>query len=237
MRPTSDDNRMRKASFEPATENHTITYDEHMKYICFSFLYPHQLWRMITVNLIHMGWFHLLSNLSKQLMYGILLERKYGSVRVITLYWLSEFGASLNSMLSGSRNFGVGSSGAIFGVMLFFIVERFSAMKNNVNHRISILIQLVLLVVLPMTISICQIIILKIDPAHSAHLGGGLVGVLFGIGMFGCPCLYNNEHNSCQTICRRTAFGVLFLYFGISLIIVFRTNAPFLGSFMSTNPS
>ncbi len=99
MRPTPDDIRMRIVSCIASRENTTCYYEDELKTMCFSFMYPHQLWRMVTVNLLHASWFHLLSNLSKQLLYGILLERKYGSVRIAVIYWLSNLGASLNFML------------------------------------------------------------------------------------------------------------------------------------------
>ena len=50
-----------------------------------------------------MNWIHVLSILSKQLLYGIPLERKYGSVRVAVIYWLSELGASLSFMLKNKE--------------------------------------------------------------------------------------------------------------------------------------
>ena len=46
---------------------------------------------------------HLLSNLLTQLVQGIPLERKYGSVRVAIIYWLSELGASLSSMIKDTE--------------------------------------------------------------------------------------------------------------------------------------
>jgi membrane associated rhomboid family serine protease len=99
MRPTPDGIRIRIVNCNPSMKNTTCYYDNELKKICFSFMYPHQLWRMITVNLLHMSSFHLLATLSKQLLYGILLERKYGSVRIAVIYWLSELGASLGFML------------------------------------------------------------------------------------------------------------------------------------------
>jgi hypothetical protein len=100
MRPTPHDIRIRIVSCKSSMKNATCYYDDELKNICFSFMYPHQLWRMVTVNLLHMTWVHLLSNNSKLLLQGILLERKYGSIHVAVLYWLSNLGASLNFMLT-----------------------------------------------------------------------------------------------------------------------------------------
>lgn len=121
---------------------------------------------------------------------------------------------------------GIGASGALYGIMLFLIVERLVAMSTNTGRRLFIFIQLILLLLLPNTVTGLFIIIFKPTVAHSAHFGGGLVGFLFGIGMFGCPWPWHNEHTICQTICRRTAFVFLSLYYIITLTIFFLRDAP-----------
>jgi membrane associated rhomboid family serine protease len=103
MRPTPDHIRTLIVACNPSMENTTCYYDDELKKICFSFMYPHQLWRFVTVNLLHISLVHLLSGLLRQLLYGILLEHKYGSVRLAVIYWLSDLGASLCSMLA-NRN-------------------------------------------------------------------------------------------------------------------------------------
>jgi len=99
MRPTAHNIRVQIVSCKPSMKNATCYYDDALKNICFSFMYPHQLWRMITVNLVHMNLFHLLSNLLRQFVYGILLERKYGSACIAVIYWLSNIGACLSFMI------------------------------------------------------------------------------------------------------------------------------------------
>jgi membrane associated rhomboid family serine protease len=99
MRPTPHYIRTDIVSCEQSMKNETCYYDDVLKDMCFSFMYPHQLWRMITVNLIHMDWLHILSNLLGQLLQGIPLEYKYGSVYVAIIYWLSTLGANLSFMI------------------------------------------------------------------------------------------------------------------------------------------
>jgi membrane associated rhomboid family serine protease len=82
---------------------------------------------------------------------------------------------------------GVGASGVLYGPMLFLIVDRLIAMQTNIGHRLFIPMQLALLMLLPIIASISLIIIFKSNVAHSAHFGGGLVGFLYGVCMFGCP--------------------------------------------------
>ena len=98
MRPTSDDIRIRNVTCHRSMTSEICTYDDVLKRMCWSFAYPHQLWRMMTVNILHLSCLHLISNLSVQLLQGIPLERKYGSGRVAIVYWLSGLGASLSIM-------------------------------------------------------------------------------------------------------------------------------------------
>ncbi|CAF1086124.1 unnamed protein product [Adineta ricciae] len=214
MRPASSESRTTIVYCPSLIENRTCNYDDQLKNYCLSFAYPHQYWRMVSVNIVHLNWIHVIANVSRQLMYGILLERKYGTMRLLVVYWLSELGASLTCLLSSTslHNSSIGASGAIYGIMFFFVIERFSTMANNANNRIFIVIQLLVLVVLPMTVSVSIAMILKIRPAHLAHLGGIAVGSLFGIGIFGCP--YKQGRGSCQVICplrRRIRTSILLL--------------------------
>lgn len=87
--------RTRIVSCPRTMTNVTCYYDDVLKDTCFSFIYPYQIWRLLTVNLFHTQWLHLLSNLLAQLLSGVPLERKYGSLRVAVIYWLSGLGASL----------------------------------------------------------------------------------------------------------------------------------------------
>ncbi len=119
---------------------------------------------------------------------------------------------------------GIGASGALYGLMLFLIVDRFNAMQTNPNRRPFILIQLVLLVLLPCLTIIPIILIIDFNAAHSAHFGGGLVGFLCGVSMLGCP--WANDQCIFRTACRRMALVSLALYFIISVTIFFVKDVP-----------
>ncbi|CAF3383528.1 unnamed protein product [Rotaria socialis] len=226
MRPTPDKIRMRTVSCDSMMRNQTCYYDDALKKMCFSFMYPHQLWRMVTANLIHINWVHLLANLSQLFLYGIPLERKYGSVLVIFIYWLSELGSGLTYMIKNRADSSVGASGSVYGLMLFLTVDRLIAMQVNTDRWISILIYLLLLVLLPIVVTIIVPIALRWTVAHSAHVGGGLMGFLVGVGKLGFPLLHNHQPNICRTTCRYLAFVFLSLYCVIILIVFFLTNAP-----------
>ena len=94
MRPSPEEIRTAKVPCFSWLKDSECLYDDVLQRTCSSFLYPHQLWRFFTVNFFHLTWLHLLSNLSIQLVQGIPLERKYGSWRIILVYWISGLGAS-----------------------------------------------------------------------------------------------------------------------------------------------
>ena len=101
MKGTALADRQRSISCSARDEDSSnCSYDDVLRSVCFPFLYPYQLYRIFTVNLVHANHLHLFSNTFKQLLYGIPLERKYGTIRVVSIYWLSEFGASLAGMLA-----------------------------------------------------------------------------------------------------------------------------------------
>jgi membrane associated rhomboid family serine protease len=119
----------------------------------------------------------------------------------------------------------IGASGALHGLMLFLTVDRLIAMQTNTGRRLFVLMQLVLLVLIPVFASITLIIVYKLNVAHSAHFGGGLVGFLLGVGMLDCPLPWNNERCICRIV-----FVFLVLYYVITLTIFFLMDAPIVGS-------
>ncbi|CAF1200464.1 unnamed protein product [Rotaria sp. Silwood1] len=98
MRPTEQNIRMHSVYCKPYIKRDICYYDELLKYECFSFAYPHQVWRMITVSFLHINWLHLISNLSAQLIQGIPLECKYGTRYILVIYLVSGVGSSLLGM-------------------------------------------------------------------------------------------------------------------------------------------
>jgi len=122
----------------------------------------------------------------------------------------------------------IGASGSLYGLMVFLIVDRIIALRINPGRRFFIIIQLALLL-FPHIISIIPMII-KYNVAHSAHIGGGFVGFLLGIGMIGCLPPWNNENGIGRTACQRTAFIFLILYYVITFASFFLSYAPIVHS-------
>ena len=127
---------------------------------------------------------------------------------------------------------GVGASGALYGLLLFFIMDRIIALRTNSDRRLFILLQLVLLVLLPLFITNLLMFMLKFKVAHSAHFGGGLVGFLCSVYILDCSWPWSSEHCFSQTVCRALGFIFLFLYFAITLTIFMLIDAPTVGGIL-----
>jgi len=75
-----------------------------------------QLWRFFTPMLLHGSILHIGFNMYALYIFGIGLERRYGSGRFLLLYILSGFAGTVFSFLFSSAN-SIGASGAIFGLI------------------------------------------------------------------------------------------------------------------------
>jgi membrane associated rhomboid family serine protease len=87
-----------------------------------------ELWRMWTVTLVHAPLqempLHLLFNLYALWLAGPFVERLYGRGTFLVLYLLFAMGGSLGTFAFGDVRYGVGASGAIFGLFgLLFAVQ------------------------------------------------------------------------------------------------------------------
>lgn len=153
----------------------------------------HFLWTFITSMFIHAGLGHLFANMVSLIFMGGFVERLIGNKRFLKLYFIGGFVASLTfivlagmfgSTAIGAKLFGtpfsyaVGASGAIFAlggllailtpkmrVLVFFIIPMpmWAAMIGFV------FIIWALSLALPLNIG------------NSAHLGGLLVGIVYGL--------------------------------------------------------
>jgi len=141
-----------------------------------------QLWRWITYQFIHAGFFHILFNMLMLYWFGPMMEQWWGSRRFLAFYLLcGSSGAAMYTLLtlvpglismSGPL---VGASGAIMGVMV-------GCMMVAPRQRISLLfppvsMQMRTLIMFLLGLSILRILI---DDANAggeaAHLGGAALG-------------------------------------------------------------
>ena len=86
----------------------------------------HQWYRMITSAFLHEGWTHIIFNMLALVFVGPAVEAALGTVRFLVLYLLSALGGSVASyLLTKPFVYGIGASGAIFGLMgAYYVLAR-----------------------------------------------------------------------------------------------------------------
>jgi membrane associated rhomboid family serine protease len=124
-------------------------------------------YRLLTSAFLHGGTFHVLANMFALAQIGPMLEAALGRVRYLALYVLSALGGSAMSMvLSDPRSYGVGASGAIFGLFGAFYV----VLRRQGRDTSSITVLLIINTVIGFTPG------LNID--WRAHFGGLVTGAV-----------------------------------------------------------
>ena len=113
----------------------------------------------------------------------------------------------------------IGASGALYGILFFFIVERLITMKRQPGRRMLIFVQLVVLVIVPTFVTMTLVKYFKYRVAHSVHFGGALVGFLTVLIL----------DSQARPIVRWISFAIIAVYFALTTIIFFLTDAPFIG--------
>src|SRR3984957_16657478 len=83
------------------------------------------IWQLFTYLFLHGGLMHLLFNMLTLWMFGVTLERDWGTRRFLKYYFLCGIGAGLcdvtvNALLGNWYTSTIGASGAIYGVLLAF---------------------------------------------------------------------------------------------------------------------
>eukprot|EP01114_Cavostelium_apophysatum_P017521 TRINITY_DN5226_c0_g1_i1.p1 TRINITY_DN5226_c0_g1~~TRINITY_DN5226_c0_g1_i1.p1 ORF type:complete len:330 (-),score=52.92 TRINITY_DN5226_c0_g1_i1:15-1004(-) len=134
-----------------------------------------QVWRFITPIFLHAGLIHIFFNVFAQLRFGMALERRWGLIKYVALYFVSGIGGVLMSCLIRYNTLSVGASGAIMGLMGGYLAEIIMTWhKTDPRLRQTSLIQLVFVIVITMVISASPYI------DAGAHFGGVVVGYLMG---------------------------------------------------------
>ena len=131
-------------------------------------------WRFITPAFLHGSLAHIFFNMYALLSIGGLLERHYGYIRFITLYFLAAFSGNVFSFLfTGENGYSVGASTAVFGLigaeLIFFYQNRElfgSYAKQAISNTVFI-------------IAINLFIGLNPNIDNWGHIGGLLGGAMF----------------------------------------------------------
>lgn len=136
-------------------------------------------WQLLTYGFLHGGFNHLFLNMFALWMFGLPIERIWGSRRFAFYYVVCIFGAAITQLvvqqLSGEFYPTIGASGAVFGLLLAYGVMFPDSriflifLPVPIKAKWFVLIYGGLELVLGVTQSLSQI-------AHFAHLGGLVFG-------------------------------------------------------------
>lgn len=136
-----------------------------------------ELWRAVTSSFLHANIYHLLLNMYALFYFGNFFESQYGGKKLFSIYILTGMLGSLMSLAGDfvsiefmgdlTYSIGVGASGALFGILGYFVVVP-SLYIDKQRLYLIIILNLFLGFAVP-----------NID--NSAHLGGLFGGMLLGI--------------------------------------------------------
>ncbi|GAC1416657.1 MAG: hypothetical protein NVSMB57_11970 [Actinomycetota bacterium] len=133
-----------------------------------------QLWRMFTAMFLHLGVLHIAFNMYALVVFGRSVEMRYGKARFLGLYIASGLlGSGVSLAFHQAPFFGVGASGAIYGVLggLFgFVVS-----NRHLPGSLQMLQRLAFIVVLNFVLG------LRLNVDFYAHMGGLVGGFLIAV--------------------------------------------------------
>jgi len=130
---------------------------------------PFQPWRLLTVLVVHSGFFHIGLNMLAVWMIGRSLEPLLGHWRFLVLYLLSGLGGSVGVALIAPNVWVVGASGAVFGLLGALLV---------IGRHIGANIRGILII---LGINLVIGFVPGFQVAWQAHLGGLAIGALVGL--------------------------------------------------------
>ncbi|XP_073390540.1 RHOMBOID-like protein 2 isoform X3 [Physcomitrium patens] len=130
-------------------------------------------WRMLTTLSLHAGIFHLVGNLAGLFYVGLQLEREFGFLKVMLIYYLAGFAGALASVLFMHGRVSVGASGATMGLIGARLAE--VVMNWNVSkHRTRSIVSTSFFLVGTLVYGLLPLM------DNFMHLGGFLTGSLLG---------------------------------------------------------
>jgi membrane associated rhomboid family serine protease len=172
-----------------------------------------QWWRLITPMFLHSPFliWHIVFNMMALFIYGPYVERAYGTRRFVALYLVTGFVASAVSYAFGPcRIYGLGASGAIFGIigvlLVYLFKRRMSAAEGQFLRGLLVLVGINFLI---------PFVFPGIDVY--AHLGGLGAGLLLGAGMDNGTTEQSNSGRQVATMTLVIGLGLL--------LVVLRTAA------------
>jgi membrane associated rhomboid family serine protease len=132
-----------------------------------------ELYRLLSVTLVHANYLHLFFNMYALWYAGQLVERMYGTRLFAAFYVVCGIAGSVGTLVFGEAIWGVGASGAIFGLFgVILVATRFHHTVLDAKSR-AISSQIGMLIVLNLVIGFSGL--MNVD--NFAHIGGLLAGM------------------------------------------------------------
>ena len=128
-------------------------------------------YRLLTAMFVHFGWMHLFFNVAGIFIFGTRVERYFGSMAFLTIYFVSGLSASVASLLL-TQGISAGASGAVYGLLgSAFAYTRYTKKPMDlINNQ-------VVLIYIMMGLGM-SFVVPGID--YFGHIGGLLSGMLIG---------------------------------------------------------
>lgn len=137
------------------------------------------IWQVVTYMFLHGGFLHIFFNMLMLWIFGVDLERQWGTKEFLKFYFITGTGAGVISFLVniGNSTITIGASGAIFGVMVAFamlypnrLLYIWFLFPIKAKYLVGFMIAFGILVTWS-----------GAEPgiAHFAHLGGALIAFLY----------------------------------------------------------
>ncbi|CAF1229118.1 unnamed protein product [Adineta steineri] len=142
---------------------------------------PNQWYRFIAPIFLHAGVIHIGMNIITQLLFGLVIERKIGTFRLIVIYFASGiFGLVLGSNFAPEGFVRIGCSGSVFGLIA---VAHLDLLYNwaHKKHPIKDLIMILITTTIDLSIGLLPYI------DNFSHAGGFFMGILLTLALLGAP--------------------------------------------------
>ena len=182
-------------------------------------------WRLLTSTFLHAHTLHLFLNMSILFLLGNLLEGVYGRNRFLLLYLISAIVSSVASLPFVQDAFGVGASGAVFGLIGVAITLGIRY-KDRLPRRLGRILGLRLLPFVGLDILLGFFVLpyFNYNVNNAAHLGGLFTGVIGGIVL--APEIYSYRKRERKIVAGLTAAIVgLAIASGIMPVLHALTNS------------
>ena len=142
-------------------------------------VYKDEWWRLFSPIMLHAGVIHLVSNVFIQLRVGGYLNLVFGTKRWLIIYILSGVYGNMCSCCFLTDSIGVGSSGALLGILtawIVYIIFRWQKIPESLKMTRNCQLLVVLFAVgFTLSMSFTDLV------DWAAHFGGSLQGLLWGV--------------------------------------------------------